>query len=145
EHRHAFPTALAVRAVVQRAAPAGCQQTARVVGDRVVGARAAQVAGGPVRPDHPAGTDPRRVGVLDDRGHRDRVVRPYRLDDVAQLREILPGHPVDVDVDDAATGQSDRERVVVGDAVALQHRTSVGDDLLRQVVDGTFHTPTGHE
>ena len=53
------------------------------------------------------------------------------------------GRPLDEDVEDAAAGQPDRERVVVADAVALQHRRAGRDDLLGQLVDRALDAAAG--
>ena len=64
-----------------------------------------------------------RPGPVDHRGDGDRLAVADRGDHLRQLRERRSRrHRLDEDVDDAAAGQPDRERVVVADAVALQHR-----------------------
>ena len=89
---------------------------------------AASARGEPRRPavgvgayDEPA-AQPGRVRVLDHGGERDRAAGLDVVGDLAELGEGLPVDPLDEDVEDAAAGEPDRERVVVGDAVALQHR-----------------------
>jgi hypothetical protein len=82
--------------------------------------------------------------VLDDGGQRHR---PPGLDvrgDLTQLREGLLRDLLHIDVEDAAAGEPDGERVVVGDAVPLQHRLPGLDHRLRQLVDRAFHAATGH-
>ena len=61
-------------------------------------------------------------GVRDHGRHRHRPAGRDVGGDLAQLRERLAVDPLHEDVDDAAAGQPDRERVVVADAVPLQHR-----------------------
>ena len=62
----------------------------------------------------------------------------------AELGEALLVDDLDEDVEDAAAGQADRERVLVADAVALQHRLPVGHHLLGQLVDRALDAATGH-
>ena len=50
---------------------------------------------------------------------------------------------LDEDVEDAAAGQPDRERVVVGDAVPLEHRLAGRDDRLGQLVDRALDAAAG--
>ena len=120
------PAALAVGAVGERGVGAAGQQAHRVVVRRRRRAR-----GEPERPGstgssgvgstHPA-AEPGGVGVLDDGGDGDRAAGLEVGGEVLELGEGLARDLLDVDVEDAAAGQADRERVVVGDAVALQHR-----------------------
>ena len=65
--------------------------------------------------------DPGRVGVLDDGRHGDRATGLDVVGDLTELGEGLLVDLLDVDVEDAAAGQPDRERVVVADAVPLEH------------------------
>ena len=98
------------------------EQAAGVVADGVVEARA-----DPVPPSTRSGQTTSRcpsraAGPADDRGHRDRRLRAHRVGHRRELGEGLGVDRLDEDVEDPAAGQPDGERVVVGDAVALQHR-----------------------
>ena len=64
-------------------------------------------------------------------------------DHLGQLGERRRVDRLDEDVDDAAAGQPDGERVVVADAVALQHRLAAGQHLLRQLVDRALDAAAG--
>lgn len=68
--------------------------------------------------------------MLDDRGDRDRAMRGDVLGDVLQLRKGIARHRLGEDVDDSATGQTNGERVVVADAVALQLRSPLATTSL---------------
>src|SRR5208282_2397064 len=50
---------------------------------------------------------------------------------------------LDEDVNDAAAGQADREGVILGYAVGLQHRLAALADLAGQLVDGSLHAAAG--
>ena len=134
EHAELVAAPLAVGAVVQDAGRAVLEHAADVVGDGVVEPRASRAC----RPRGPA-TPPawrRAARAVDDRRHGDRLAVADGRDDLGRA----PGTSarddrLDEDVDDAAAGEADGERVVVGDAVALQHRPSGGRHLLGEVVD----------
>ena len=64
--------------------------------------------------------------------------------DVAELRKAVPADRLDEDVDDAAAGQPDRERVVVADAVALQDAAPVRSRGLGQLVHRALDAAAGH-
>ena len=102
----------------------------------------AERPGRAVRPDHQVGAD--LAGPVDDGRDRDRLVRPDRGHHVRQLGERRRVDRLDEDVDDAAAGQPDRERVVVADAVPLQDRLAAGHHLLRELVDRALDAAAGH-
>ena len=52
-------------------------------------------------------------------------------------------HLLDEDVEDPAAGEPDRERVVVGDAVPLEHRLAGPDHRLGEVVDRALDAAAG--
>ena len=82
--------------------------------------------------------------MLDHGGDGDR---PRGLDvgrDLGQLGEGLLRHLLHEDVQDPAAGETDREGVVVGDPVPLEHWLAVGHDLLREVIDRVLHASAGH-
>ena len=120
EDAHPLAASFAVGAVGQGRVVPGGQQAERIVEDRRVGAVAAQRAGhGLGAYDDPA-ADPLGVRVLDHGGQRDGAAGVDVVGDLTELGEGLLVHLLDVHVEDAAAGQADRERVVVGDAVALE-------------------------
>ena len=154
EHPKALAAPLAVGAVGQRLGAAGGQQAAGVVGDCGVRSLAAERAGRhplvPVRVDRVLGPHdepsphPLRVRVVDDGGDGHRA---SGLDVVAHLAELGEGLLVDDGLDehveDAAAGQPHRERVVVGDPVALQDRGAGRHDLLAELVDRALDAAAG--
>ena len=98
--------------------------------------------------DHPIGAydepaaKPGRVGMLDDCCHGDGTAGSDVVGDLTELGEGDAVDLLDVHVEDAAAGQSDGERVVVADAVALEHRSAVSGDLLAELVDGALDATT---
>ena len=159
-------TAFPVGPVCERLGATQRQQAAGVVGDGGVGPLAAErpdghgirlvprIGGGPgvgSLPTHrplgahdEAAPDPRGVGVVDDRGDGDRATGVDGVGDGAELGEGLRRDRLDEDVEDAAAGQADREGVVVGDAVPLQHGGARGHDLLAELVDRALDAAAGH-
>jgi len=61
-----------------------------------------------------------------------------------QLREGPRRHRFGEDVDDPPARQSDRERVVVGDAVLLQLRPSAMHHLVGELVDRALDAAAGN-
>ena len=148
EHRHPLTTTLPVRAVVQRLAAPGREQPTRISHHRVVGPtrpeRARHRQTRPLGMDHQPPPHPRDVVVLDHRRHRHR---PTRLDigrDPTQLREALLVDHLHEHIQNPATGQTHRERVLVTDPVPLQHRPTIPQHLLRQLIDRPLHTTPRH-
>ena len=134
EHRQVVEAPLTVGADVQHRGGAVLEHAAGVVGHRLVEPGRAQRAGDPVGPDHHAG--PERARPVDERGDGHRLARSRIASSTSPSSGKRRGvDRLDEDVDDAAAGQPDRERVVVADAVALQHRHPGGHDLLGQLVD----------
>ena len=82
----------------------------------------AEGARGAVGPDAPGAGPSRSLGPGDAGDDGDRFVPVDGLLDLAQLGERLARDRLDEDVEDAAAGQPDGERVVVADAVAPQRR-----------------------
>ena len=138
EDRHALAAPLAVRPVVQRLVCAGGQQPAGVVGaprrrpgsSRGCPGRRSAVPSGRTTSRRPSRAG---SGVRDHGRDRDRVGRPRcrRPRSPSSGNDVLVDH-LDEDVEDAAAGQPDRERVVVAHAVPLQHRLTGRDDLARR-------------
>ena len=144
EHGQLVTEPLAVRAVAPDAGQALGQHPPGVVVHRRV--QPVTVAEGPaglvVGPDDPARTDAARS--LDHAGHRDGLARGDRRRHVPEFRVQLAADRLHQQVQDAAAGQADRERVVVADAVGRQHRLPGLADLLGHLVHGPFHATARH-
>ena len=144
EHVELVAAALAVGAVVQGRGAAGVEQAARrrrAPRRRAAASRALPVD--PVRPHDERGV-PRRSG-----GPQTTVATatgcsvPIAAATSPSSGNVSPVHLLDEHVDDPAAGQADGERVVVADAVALQHRTAVREDLLAELVDRALDAAAG--
>ena len=87
--------------------------------------------------------EPLRADVLagDPDLERDRPFLPHRLHD---RDDDLWVEPVDEDVDGAAAGEADLERLLVGDPVGLQPGLAAREHLARLAVDGGLDAAAGH-
>ncbi|CAB4850571.1 unannotated protein [freshwater metagenome] len=108
---------LTLRAVVQEARGSRLEQPAHIGADRVVEALGAKSALDPVGPDDEVVSDMVRASHDSCDGHRD-LGRDTRRDS-RQLGPGQRGHFLNEDLEDAATGEPHRERIVVADAVGL--------------------------
>ena len=90
-------------------------------------------------PDHPAGAWAARAGH--DRRDGDRVAAHHCRGDVTEFGEAGSAHRLDEDLDYAAAGEPDGERVVVADAIGLQQRLAGAADLTPNLVHGSFDAP----
>ena len=150
EHRHPLAAALAVGAVGERLAATRGEQAAHIVGDCGVGVLAAQCPLDAQRPLHRRGAhdqppaDPSGVGMVDHGGDRDGPPCGDVGSHHVELGKGLPGDRFDEDVENAAAGETDREGVVVADAVALQPGDAGGRHLDGRLIDGRLDAAPRH-
>ncbi len=127
--------ALAVRPERQDPGAAVLEHASSVVDHRGVEAGAAQrapvllLAEDQLRPD---------ARTVDHGGDRDRSAGCDRILHPGDVGEVLWIYPTDEQLDRAAAGQPDGERVVVSDAVADELRIARGEHRLRDLVDRAF-------
>ena len=144
EHRHPLAAALAVGAVGDRLGATRRKQPAHIVGDGDVGALAAQRSLHRIRAHDEPPPDPLAVGVVHDGRHRHRALRTDVVGDGVEVRKRLARHRFDEDVQNAAAGETDREGVVVADAVALQPGDAGVRHLDRRFIDGRLDAAPRH-
>lgn len=72
---------------------------------------------------------------------RDRPVGGDVVGDIGQLGERALRHRLDEDVEDAAAGQSNGERIVIADAVTFQPGRSLAHNVIRELVHRTLDAP----
>jgi hypothetical protein len=138
EHLHARTAPLTVRAVGEHlAAPRG-QQAERIVGDGGIGPHRPQSSLRRAGSDDEPAAHPIGIGMGDDGGYRNRPVGGDIVGHRLQLGKGVSRDRFDEDVHDPAAGEPDRERVVVGDPVALQLRGALSDNVVGQLVDGSL-------
>ncbi len=84
------------------------------------------------------------VHAGDDRRDRHGPATANVVSDLVEIRERGMADRLDEYVDDAATGKTDGERVVVADAVALQDRLRTITHPSGELEDGALDAAAGH-